>query len=127
MDSMINLEDFAGGALAEKFNIALKEVLENIADPNTPHKTKRKLTLELTFETEKDRELSMVDIVAKTKLAPKKPVATRILIDRDGEGGIIASEFKHQIKGQQCLQVDESTGEILTDEEVDTEGIKLIK
>ena len=42
MEKMINLETLADGALAEKVNIALKEVLSNIADPNTEWKTKRK-------------------------------------------------------------------------------------
>ena len=53
---MINLEEFAGGALAEKFNIGLKEVLENITDPNTNHATKRKLTIDLTFTSDEARE-----------------------------------------------------------------------
>ncbi|ACD21794.1 conserved hypothetical protein [Clostridium botulinum B str. Eklund 17B (NRP)] len=35
MENMINLETFAEGALAEKVNMALKEVLSNITDPNT--------------------------------------------------------------------------------------------
>lgn len=128
MDNMINLEKFAGGALAEKFNVGLKEVLENIADPNTEATKKRKLTLELTFESDEERELSMVDIVVKTKLQPNMPVATKIIIDKDGNGGIVASEYKNQLKGQQYLRVDEDTGEILPDDEdVDIKGIKLIK
>ncbi|MDB2123699.1 hypothetical protein [Clostridium paraputrificum] len=49
MENMINLESFADGALAEKVNIALKEVLANITDPNTEYKTKRKLTIDMTF------------------------------------------------------------------------------
>ena len=130
MENMINLEKFADGALAEKFNIALKEVLENIADPNTPHKIKRKLTVDLTFETDEQRELSVVAIETKTKLANPKGVATKIIIDRDGKGGIIASEYMSQIKGQQYLRVDEETGEVLDtnkDKNIDTSGIKLIK
>ena len=124
---MINLEKFAGGALAEKFNVGLKEVLENIADPNTEAKKKRKLTVELTFNPDEERELSLVDILVKTKLEPTKAVATKILIDKDGQGGIIASEYNNQLRGQQYLKVDEDTGEILSDDDVDMEGIKLIK
>lgn len=127
---MINLEQFADGALAEKFNIALKEVLENITDPNTNHKTKRKLIIDLTFVTDEERELSIVGIETKTKLAQKKGVATKIIIDRDGKGGIIASEYMSQIKGQQYLRVDEETGEVLDtnkDKNIDITGIKLIK
>lgn len=131
MENMINLEKFAEGALAEKFNTGLKEVLENIADPNTEAKKKRKMTVELTFNPDEERELSLVDIVVKTKLMPKKPIATKIMIDRDGNGGIVASEYKNQLKGQQYLKVDEETGEILTPEEeersVDIKGIKLVK
>ena len=128
MDNMINLEKFAGGALAEKFNMAFQEVLENIADPNTGHKAKRKITVDLTFEPNEERELSQVDIQVKTKLAPSKSVGTTILIDSDGKGGIVASEYNNQIKGQQFIRVDEDTGEISTDDEdVDIEGIKLVK
>jgi len=130
MDNMINLEKFAGGALAEKFNVGLKEVLENIADPNTEPTKKRKMTVELTFDPDQDRELSVVGITVKTKLVPNTPVATKIIIDRDGNGGIVASEYKNQLKGQQYLRVDEDTGEILSDDEedeVDIKGIKLIK
>nr|DAT54041.1 MAG TPA: hypothetical protein [Caudoviricetes sp.] len=127
MEKIFDLEKFAGGALAEKFNIGLKEVLENIADPNTDPIKQRTLTLELKFKSDEERELSMVDIVVKTKLQPNMPVATKIIIDKDGEGGIVASEYKNQLKGQQHMRVDEETGEILQDDDVDIEGIKLIK
>lgn len=128
MEKIINLEKFAGGALSEKFNIAYKEVLENILDPNTEHKIKRKLTLELSFKVTKDRELSMVDISTKTKLAPNAPTSTKILIDRDGNGGVIASEYEKQLAGQTYMKVDEETGELQTNEkDVDIDGIKLVK
>ncbi|KEH90596.1 replication terminator protein (plasmid) [Clostridium botulinum C/D str. BKT12695] len=130
MDKMINLESFADGALAEKINIALKEVLENIADPNTDYKVKRKLNVVMTFSSGEDRELAEVSIVAKTKLAPAKALATKIVIGTDGKGGILASEYKKQVPGQSVMRVDEETGEILTTGEekaVDLTGIKLVK
>ncbi|WP_130807664.1 replication terminator protein [Senegalia massiliensis] len=128
MKNDINLEKFAGGALAEKFNVGLKEVLENIADPNTDPVKKRKMTVELEFKSDEDRELSMVNIIVKTKLVPKIGVATKIIIDKDGKGGIVASEYQNQVKGQRYMRVNEETGEILKDDEaVDIEGIKIIK
>ena len=130
MENMINLESFADGALAEKVNIALKEVLANITDPNTEYKTKRKLTIDMTFTAGEDRELTEVDIVTKTKLAPAKPLNTRIIIGTDGKGGVLASEFKKQIPGQSAMRVDESTGEIITtaeEKEIDLDGIRLVK
>lgn len=130
MENMINLESFADGALAEKVNMALKEVLANITDPNTEYKTKRKLTIDMTFTAGEDRELTEVDIVAKTKLAPAKPLNTRIIIGTDCKGGVLASEFKKQIPGQSTMRVDESTGEIITtaeEKEIDLDGIRLVK
>lgn len=132
MENMINLEDFAEGALAEKINIALKEVLENISDPNTDFKLKRKLNLEMTFSSGEDRELAEVTILAKTKLAPNKPIAAKIVIGTDGKGGILASEYKKQVPGQSIMRVDDETGEIITtgeekDNKIDLTGIKLVK
>ena len=127
MSNMINLEKFASGALAEKFNLAYQEVLENILDPNTEFKIKRKLTLELTFILTDDRELSIVEIATKTKLAPNTPTSTKILIDRDGHGGIVASEYEKQLPGQRYMQVDEDTGELLTEVDLNMDGIKLVK
>jgi len=130
MPNIINLESFAGGALAEKFNDGFQDVLKNIADPNTDCKKKRKLILELEFQPDEERELSMVNIKVKTKLAPPEPVATKILIDKDGKGNVIASEYNKQVKGQQFMRINEETGEILAgeqSEEIDTKGIKLIK
>lgn len=130
MEKMINLESFADGALAEKVNIALKEVLSNISDPNTEWKTKRKLTIDMTFASGEDRELTEVSIVAKPKLAPTKPLAAKIIIGTDGRGGILASEYKKQTPGQSVMRVDEETGEILTtveEKSIDLKGIKLVK
>ncbi|EMU52287.1 hypothetical protein CBU02nite_32500 [Clostridium butyricum] len=135
MEKMINLETLADGALAEKVNIALKEVLSNIADPNTEWKTKRKLTVDITFVAQEDRELALLDIQTKTKLAPPKSVGTKIVIGTDGKGGILASEFGKQISGQSTMRVDQETGEVTTtaeekaalEEKFNTEGIKLVK
>ncbi|NFN78666.1 replication terminator protein [Clostridium botulinum] len=133
MENIINLEKFAEGALAEKVNIALKEVLSNIADPNTDWKTKRKLTIDITFESQEDRQLALLDIKTKKKLAEPKSIGTRIIIDTDGKGGILASEYKKQIPGQSTMRVDEETGEIVTTAEektndpIDLNGIKLVK
>lgn len=126
----INLQTVADGALAEKLNEGIKQVLENILDPNTEYKTKRKLNLEMTFETNESRELSQVDFLVKTKLAPQKAVATTFLIGTDGKGGILASEYKNQVPGQSVMRVDEATGEITTTAEenpINLDGIKLVK
>jgi hypothetical protein len=131
METKFNLETLAGGAFTERVNQALKEVAENILDPNTDWKTKRKVTIDLTFVTKEDRDLTEVDIVAKTKLAPRTSVHTKILLDKDFDGEVIASEFKKQIAGQTFIKVDAETGEILNESEVkqssELKGLQLVK
>lgn len=126
-EKMINLETFANGALSERMDQALKEVLENIADPNTDSKPKRKLTLEMKFTTSEDRELTEVEITAKTKLAPRSAVSTKIIIDRDLDGEVLGTEFKKQLPGQQVLKVDSETGEVLEGNKEDLSGLQVIK
>ena len=129
-ENIINLEQFADGVLAEKINMALKEVLGNIADPNTEWKTKRKLTLDMTFQSGEDRELTEVSIVAKPKLAPTKPLAAKIVIGIDGKGGILASEYKKQVPGQSVMRVDRASGDLKTtgeEREIDLKGVRLVK
>lgn len=135
MKKIINLETLAEGGLTEKVNMALREVLNNIADPNTDYKVKRKLTIDITFISQEDRDLALLDIQTKTKLAPPKSIGTKIVIGTDGKGGVMASEFGKQVPGQSVMRVDEETGEVLTtaeekaaqEQQFNTEGIKLVK
>jgi hypothetical protein len=52
MPISIDLNTFANGALAERANEELQKILENIADPNTDAKKKRKLTLTITLSAD---------------------------------------------------------------------------
>lgn len=105
MNRTIDFNEFAGGALIEQLNIELSKVLENIADPNTPSKTLRKLTLTLSFKPDEERDLSTVDIKTQSKLAPPKPLSTKIIIDRDlNTGKIVGAEYKKQMPGQLSIE-----------------------
>lgn len=123
----ISLDKFAGGALAERVNQAIQQVLENIKDPNTDHKVKRKVTVDITFVTDEEREMSQVTVLAKTKLAPKVPVKAVILIDTDMNGEVLGTEFRKQIPGQQVMVLDKETGELQELEEKLEAGLQLVK
>lgn len=112
MNNGISLDQFADGALHERVNQALKQVLENMMDPNTDFKPKRKVTVEITLQTDENREISNVSVIAKTKLAPRSAVKSVILIDQDVNGEVVASEFRKQIPGQQAIVIDHETGEV---------------
>lgn len=122
--SRVNLETFAGGALQEKFDDAIEKVLINMTDPNTPWKNKRKIVVEVSFEQNEDRDDSTVNVSVVPKLAPVKPVSTRMAIGKDLETGqVFAEEYGSQCRGQMTLDdyqdqivdgktVDPETGEI---------------
>lgn len=126
-EKILNLEALAGGGFAERVNQAVREVMENIADPNTPYKTKRKVTINMTFEAKEDRDITNVDIVTKVTLAPRESVHTTVLIDRDMDGEIMAAEYKKQITGQTAIKVDSETGEVLNPTIDDLKGLQLVK
>lgn len=126
----IDFEKLAGGAFAERTRQAIQEVMENIADPNTEWKTKRKVIVDITFSTGEDREVIECDVVTKPKLAPKKGIHTKFLLDKNLNGEILASEFKKQISGQQVMKVNSKTGEILSENNEDNsnkKGLEVVK
>lgn len=97
----ISLDGLTGGALQEKFSMAMEEVLRNMQDPNTPWKNKRAITIRLAFEQNEDRDDAKVDISVDTKLAPVKPIVTRMGIGMDlGTREVYAQEYGSQVRGQ---------------------------
>ena len=79
----INLASLAEGALQERFEQDLQKIAENIQDENTDAKAKRKLTITLIFEPDKERDYTDIDIQTKTNLAPIISTTARVYIDRD--------------------------------------------
>ncbi|AYC29660.1 replication terminator protein [Paenisporosarcina cavernae] len=112
MSNHVNLETFANGALAERINLELSKVLENIADPNTDPKKARKVTMNITLKPNESRNLASVSITAKCNLQPAREIETNLMIDYNSEGKVVGAELKSGIPGQ--MYVDEN-GEVLTD------------
>lgn len=113
MPASIDLNAFADGALAERANEELQKILENIADPNTDAKVKRKLTITITLKADNKRDVIQTNVIAKSTLAPAEPIEAKILMDLDNEGKVTGAELKSGIKGQTF--VDMETGEIQED------------
>lgn len=92
MSIEMTLESIGNGALAEKFDDALIEVIKNTCDPNADATTKRKLVIELTFTPNKnDRSLCKLDTKVTTKLAPSRPLESQVSMGFDKESGEIAA------------------------------------
>lgn len=97
---IIDLNQFAEGAVAERVNQELNKVLENIADPNTDPSKKRKITVTITVKGDDKRDILDVDVTAKTALAPAKSIGSKLIMDFDNRGKVTGAELKSGIKGQ---------------------------
>lgn len=87
----VTLQTIGGGALAELFAAELDRVLQNIADPNTDTKTKRQITLAVTFKPGRDRDVAEVELKCGSKLAGIMTVNTQLFMGRQ-RGRLIAVE-----------------------------------
>ncbi|KOP78637.1 replication terminator protein [Lysinibacillus sp. FJAT-14745] len=105
-NQMINLDNFAGGAVTEKLNAELQKVLANIADPNTDHKKARKVSMTMTLKANESRGLATVTVDVKSTLAPSKGVETQMMIDFDSKGNVVGAELKSGIPGQTYFDGD---------------------
>ncbi len=112
MENIVNLNNLAGGGVAEQFNRELLKVLENIADPNTDAKKARKITLTVTLKADDERDIANVSFETKSSLAPAKTVGTKIVMDYDNKGRVTGAELKSGVKGQTYITED---GEIEDD------------
>lgn len=95
-----NLDVIAAGALNEKYQDEMTRVLENIYDPNTDPEKARKITIVLTIKPDKDLSTVTMSIDCKSTLAAREPVTTRVFIDKDRDGNVVASEITKPMPGQ---------------------------
>ncbi len=93
---MINLLNLANGEIIEKLSRELEKVTQNIADKNTEPKKERKITLQISFKPNENRDSINTNITAKTTLAPEKGVETLILMGKDNEGQLHLNEVRQQ-------------------------------
>ena len=88
------------GAILERANREAAKVQENIEDPNTDWKRKRKIQITLAFEASADRETVQMETEVKTTLAPMMPVTTTVYMVRDDQGDPMIVEAVRQTPGQ---------------------------
>lgn len=93
---MVNLMNLADGEIIDKLNRELEKVAQNIADKNTDPKKERKITLEIKFKPNENRDQITTVISTKTSLAPERGIDTLILMGKDNEGQLHLNEIRQQ-------------------------------
>jgi hypothetical protein len=94
----LTLENLCGGAALELFQSELDKVLRNIQDPNTDAKAVRKVTLEVIFAPDDEREVGAVSVKASTKLSGLKAAKSQVYFGRH-EGRLVATEWNPKQQG----------------------------
>lgn len=101
-----NMEQFAKGAFTAQVNRELENVMNNIADPNTDAKAKRKITVTIEMSSNENRDFITTSVTAQSKLAPALGAVTAISMGKNLKTGKVeAQEIGNQIPGQ--ISIDE--------------------
>ena len=83
-----SITQLGSGALIERGDLVLNQILENIEDINTEPEKDRKLVMEVTFKPSKDRDEVKLSINAFPKLAPLAPYTSEAYIGKNDDGDL---------------------------------------
>lgn len=89
---MTSLASLGGGALAEKWALAMEEVAYNIIDPNTNPTDKRAIIFFLEFNPSEDRSFASGQFNVTTQLAPLSGVPFSFRFSDGPENTLIVTE-----------------------------------
>lgn len=114
MKKQINfqLSEIAEGGLQEKFDHEIKRVIDNILNPNTDAKRKRKVNITISLTPSENRDTVNIDTEVKSTLVPENGVSTTLLVGRDAKQQLAANELKSGTPGQTFIGDD---GDLKTD------------
>lgn len=118
MKNIVDLNHFAGGAVAERFNQELQKLIENITDPNTDAKKARTLTLTVKVISNEKRDIAGVQITTKSTLQPAKAIESALVLDCDSKGQVTGAELQSGAKGQTFItdggEVADDKGKVIS-------------
>ena len=100
-----SLLEMAHGAILERADYETARVMDNIMDPNTDPKAKRKITLTLEFKPDANRQMISVNVVAKSSLASTNPIALSLCTGWE-DGRFTAVEMSNNVPGQTSFDGD---------------------
>lgn len=114
----VNLTELANGAIQGKLDNVMKDVMDNILNPNTDAKKKRKVNITLTLSPSENRDTVTLDAQVKSVLVPENAATTTVLVGRNDSGNIEANELKSGVKGQTYFDSEDSKLKTDTGEDV---------
>lgn len=105
MPMEVDINALSGGALAEKVNIELRKIAENVLDPNTKPDAVRTLTVTIKIKPNETRQIGAADIQVKSSLAPSRGIPTSFVFDFDHDGKAVLKELTSGATDPNQLQI----------------------
>ena len=82
---VVNITNIADGAIVERFQKALEEVLKNIHDPNSSPGKVREINMKVKVKPSRDRNSCTFSVSVETKLSGAEDVSGILLLDYEGK------------------------------------------
>lgn len=109
----ISFDALCGGAVLERFNLALAHIARNIKDQNTDPEKARKITITFTYKPNKSREVSKTTVGINITQAPPLAEEFTMLIGQDLRTGRI--EMSEYGSNQQPVRVAGESYPVVTE------------
>lgn len=95
------LLELAMGAIAERIDLEVPKIIDNIQDLNTKAEKKRTLTITVDFMPDAKREHITMNTVVKSKIEPTNAIQTSLAVGYDrSTGEQIVVELVPSLPGQ---------------------------
>lgn len=94
------LDELMDGALTERFNQVLDEVMRNAVDPNTDPKAKRQVKIVIDVIPNERRDTASFKTHVEAKLAARAAISQVVFLHVSDDGSITATEVTNQVPGQ---------------------------
>lgn len=95
---VLNVDNLANGAVYELLSRALKQVADNILDPNTSSEAKRKIKIEIVASPFPDRSGAVYTVAVTNSLAGTKPAEGTFYLVRRGAETLVVSRNHKQME-----------------------------
>lgn len=89
MGIQLTYNNLGSDGLREAVERSLAQVIANIDDPNTDPKKARKLTIEINFKPNEQRNFTEITYGAKVALAPIRPVSITAMTEKTKDGEVV--------------------------------------
>lgn len=95
-----SLDDLMDGGVAERFNVELDKVWDNVYDPNTDANKVRAVVLTVKIRPNERRDACDMRVSVQSKLAPQVELSQTVMITQRDDGSVLATERTDQVPGQ---------------------------